>query len=924
MKEYTIPSGKRPKNPLAKRVWKDIWRDRKRYLMIFTMLVVTIGFVSGMYVANNSMMQTLENNVEALRCENGHFELSAAADEELIKAIETGERADMVKVFREHAYDEAEEKITETVDEAVREKVEGQVEAAIKSQTEQAVSAELAKLGAAAELIPEEQKAHTLAEAIDKAMAENYGSAVEKAYEEAKKSDEYKTALSDAMEKAKKEIDKKIDEEFEELNERYKLDDEDFKPVPVTVYELFCRESDEYLGSTHTGNIRVYGERKDVDLYDILEGRAPENDSEIIIDRMHADNAGIKIGDTLTVGKADFKVVGLAAFVDYSTLYESNYDTMFDALTFDVAMVTNEGFKRLGGIAHYFYAFTYGSRPADEFEEKELSDNFLVSLITQTAVSEKKLEIKDYVPAYLNHAITFAPDDMGSDKAMGGVLLYILTAVLAFIFAVTISGTLEKESTVIGTLRASGYTKGELLRYYMSAPVVVVLLAAIVGNILGYTVMKRVVVAMYYNSYSLPTYKTIWTPEAFVRTTIIPVILMLVINLVIISKTLRLSPLRFLRRDLKKRRRKKAVRLPRWKFFRRFRMRVLLQNATNYLMLFVGICFIMLLLSMAVGMPATLKYYQDSVENMMFAKDQIILSATEDEDGNEITTSTPGAERFSVTSLERRSDAYDEEVTVYGVNENSRYIALSDDYFSESGSGELSVYVSKAYSEKYGVHEGDVITLSEKYENKAYNWKVYGIHDYSAGVAVFMSNDRFNETFDRNEGSFGGYMSDEMITDIDEDYIAKEITADDMTKLTRQLDHSMGSYMLYFQYVCVIVAAIIIYLLTKLIIEKNEVSISMVKILGYTDGELASLYLVTTGIVVLLSELAAMYIGFKVMGIFWKEIMMTLGGWFDFVMTPDGFVKEFVLVLAAYVLIAAVDFIRIKRIPKILALKNTE
>ena len=145
-----------------------------------------------------------------------------------------------------------------------------------------------------------------------------------------------------------------------------------------------------------------------------------------------------------------------------------------------------------------------------------------------------------------------------------------------------------------------------------------------------------------------------------------------------------------------------------------------------------------------------------------------------------------------------------------------------------------------------------------------------------------------------------------------------------MTKLTRQLDHSMGSYMLYFQYVCVVVAAIILYLLTKIIIEKNERPISMVKILGYTNAEASSLYLVTTGIVVFFSEFLAIYIGYEVMGIFWKNIMMKLGGWFDFKMTTEGFLKEFILVFIAYLIITIVDFVRIRSIPKVLALKNAE
>lgn len=35
---------------------------------------------------------------------------------------------------------------------------------------------------------------------------------------------------------------------------------------------------------------------------------------------------------------------------------------------------------------------------------------------------------------------------------------------------------------------------------------------------------------MYYGSYSLPTYVTIWNAEAFLMTTVVPVIIMFVVN----------------------------------------------------------------------------------------------------------------------------------------------------------------------------------------------------------------------------------------------------------------------------------------------------------------------------------------------------------------------------------------------------------
>lgn len=56
------------------------------------------------------------------------------------------------------------------------------------------------------------------------------------------------------------------------------------------------------------------------------------------------------------------------------------------------------------------------------------------------------------------------------------------------------------------------------------------------------------------------------------------------------------------------------MRLPHFKFFNRFRLRIMFQNVANYLILFVGIFFIMVMLAMAVGMPDTLSYYKENAK----------------------------------------------------------------------------------------------------------------------------------------------------------------------------------------------------------------------------------------------------------------------------------------------------------------------
>lgn len=495
-----------------------------------------------------------------------------------------------------------------------------------------------------------------------------------------------------------------------------------FDSLSATIYEDFYYNlnEDKDGDGKKEGTIRVFQKNDEVNLASVLDGRLPENKYEIAIDRMHADNAGIKVGDTINAGGEKYEVSGLIAYVNYATLHEKSTDLMFDAITFDVAMVTKEGWERLNGTCHYNYAWRYEKRPADDIDEKEMSDDFLDDLYKEVIASGNQVE--DYTPAYANPAITFATDDMGSDLAMGGVILDVLIVIIAFIFAVTISNTVKKESMTVGTLRASGYTKGELVRHYLAAPVIVTFVSAIIGNILGYTVFKELIVYMYYSNYSLPTYVTLWNPDAFIKTTIIPVVLMFVINLLVLIRMLRHTPLQFLRCDLKKNKRKKAMRLPRWNFLSRFRLCIIFQNIPNYLILFVGIAFISIMLAMAIGMPSTLQYYKDNTKDMMFADYQYVLKNYKDETGKEITTKNSDAEKFSMDSLLYKTDALNEEVSVYGVEDTSKYISLPD----AKNLKEKEVYISKPFSDKYDVAVGDTVTLNAKYEKKKYLFKVKG------------------------------------------------------------------------------------------------------------------------------------------------------------------------------------------------------
>ena len=93
------------------------------------------------------------------------------------------------------------------------------------------------------------------------------------------------------------------------------------------------------------------------------------------------------------------------------------------------------------------------------------------------------------------------------------------------------------------------------------------------------------------------------------------------------------------------------------------------------------------------------------------------------------------------------------------------------------------------------------------------------------------------------------------ITDLKDDYIASTITQDDLTKVSRQLNVSMGEMFYLVEGFAIVMFVMLIYLLTKMIIENNKVSISMVKILGYTSKEIQKMYVHATTIVIIISTL---------------------------------------------------------------------
>ena len=823
----------------------------------------------------------------------------------------------------------------------------------------------------------------------------------------------------------------------------------------LKLFELNYKE--ENINNTET-ILRIYKNREEVDKVCLMSGEMPSTSDEVAIDRAFADNNDIKVGDDILIKDENYKVTGFVALSDYSSLFKSDADMMFDAVGFGVAIMTDGGYDSISNAHETInYAWKYNN-PVDDTDTENAKSELLIKsleniikeydepivqeqvdslydvakpyinrLKNEFTTAENKLEskylsairnggigneekiaselgitveqyrnlknvlddaeknqdnygfdfdsapkvnlddyktsstnefndaldeiykivdaisdanlydctqiykdlasvknlvddfdindsgiitIKNYSAKYTNKSIVYAQEDGGSDKASVMLMIYIIRIVFAFLFAVTTSNTITKEANVIGTLRAMGYSKGQLIKHYMFLPVTVTVIGSILGNILGYTVFQNAFVGVYYANYSLTEYKTLWNMDAFLETTVIPFILILLINFIVLSKKLKISPLNFIRGELKKSGQKKLIKLPKkLPFFSKFRLRILFQNVPLYLTMFFGIFLAGVLVVFGSMFGPLLNDYSDIVKQDQISKYQYIMI-------NEAETENEDAEKFCLTSLKTTDDKFmADEVSVYGIANQSKFITTN------IPSGE--VLLSSAMADKFGLSKGDKVTLKEAYKDKTYTFTVAGSYKYDAAITVFMNRTDYLNTFNEDSDYFTGYFSNEELTDLNSDDVATVVTEKDLTKIVTQMQASMSEFVKVFNALGVLIFLLIMFILTKQIIERNSKSISMTKILGFSDSEIGKLYLVITSFVVVLSLFVSVPLISLVLRWGFKSYLYTqMTGYIPYIISNSCYVTMIVLGIVSYIVVAFIMLKKIKKTPLGEALKN--
>ena len=93
--------------------------------------------------------------------------------------------------------------------------------------------------------------------------------------------------------------------------------------------------------------VRVFANRKAIDLVECDEGRLAENEDEIVVEKRYSEENDIKPGDIVTIAGHDFTVTGIGTSPDYNGLFKELADSVADSKSFGTVFVTQEAYDLL-------------------------------------------------------------------------------------------------------------------------------------------------------------------------------------------------------------------------------------------------------------------------------------------------------------------------------------------------------------------------------------------------------------------------------------------------------------------------------------------------------------------------------------------------------------------------------------------------
>lgn len=759
----------------------------------------------------------------------------------------------------------------------------------------------------------------------------------------------------------------------------------------ITLEEQFYLDYAMEDGST----IRVFQNRKKMNLIEIVEGKEAETGTELVVERRYAEEHDIEIGDCIVIGDDTFMVVGIGCSPDYDAPLKNFTDGSVDSFQFGTVFVTIEAYKQLlsrGGslkAEEYVYAYLLNGKMTDEelrdkveelkVDADSIPDDFFREYWEELTADKTELEegidslvegsgeladglselyemplgipaleqgvlyaydgarnlndglielqdktdelmdeyfdfeisnLRSFLKAKDNPRIMAAANDQALNKYGGLLAGGIVLVLFAYVISVFVVYGIEKENTTIGALYALGVNSNQLMLHYLCLPVVVSFLAGAIGCMIGFaSIGGSTIMGSCYEYFSIPNMESVYPPYLIVYGLVLPPVICALVNWIVIRGKLNRPALQMLKNEQKSQP-MKQIKLGKMNFVRAFRIRQIMREARTSLTV-VGGMFISLLILM-LGLNCFCMCQHISKDNKADTKFEYLYTYKYPEE----TVPEGGYEAFTKT-VKKENMGYNLEVAILGIEEDNPFFDVN---LTDSKS---DVVISSAMAEKYSLKKGDVFVVEDEEAKMHYAFTVHDITQYATSFYIFMDIDCMREMFGEDEDYYNQVFSDKEL-DVPTGRLYGVTTKKDIKKSADVFIQQMMPMVVMMTVVSSLIFVVVMYLMMKVMIDRCEFHISMVKVFGYRTKEIKKLYLDGNFYVIAVGAAICIPLAKKCMDLMYPLMVSNVSCGMNLHYPWQMYAIVYIAVLVLYFVINGLLTLKLKKVNLAEVLKNRE
>ena len=594
------------------------------------------------------------------------------------------------------------------------------------------------------------------------------------------------------------------------------------------------RQSDVKLPG---GELRLLSPGTQINTPAVLSGRGLENPGDILLDPKFALAYGLKIGDSIALKGKTFQIVGTVAVPNYVYSLKNLYDVL-PTSGFGIGVVSGADIAAFPEAVTVYAAY---------FTDRRNINAQTVKL--HELLSAKGYALYEWMDDKSNKRVSMPWGNISSMKSMSFPVSTAFFLLSCIIVGAMVMRIVKDDSVFIGMLYAQGYRRHELIWHYLIIPVLLAAAGGLAGTLLALPLVRPVVDSML-AFYILPAQGITFSPVNLALAVLMPVALIGLSSFLVMRKILQKAAVELMKGDEQKAKVnfiERALRLDRFKFNTKFRIREQVRSIPRLLFLVLGVSAA----SMILLYGFTYNYSMDVVmEKGALARYVYPLEYNFKEVRNIQDGDLPaGAEPYN--ALRVYPEGW-EAVAFYlvGMQPDSVGFKLNDRQGNPLPRNQVNI--TEPLASRLKLKEGDTIHFVSKLDGKAYSLTIDGIIQAYGEQVVYMPLDAFNRMTGQPLGSYRTVLSSHEIN-FDQSQLAGVMDARDR-EAYKDLNQTTTLIVTSVTALAVLIAAIIIFLVTSLMIDENRNTISLLKVLGYRGKELAEL--------ILNSSTPAVFIGF--------------------------------------------------------------